>query len=85
MNHPIKWVKLNRFCDLSGYTEKAIAGKIATGIWVENTEYRYAPDGKIQVNLEAYEKWVESGQGSRYARKTSESASSTEANDAGNH
>jgi hypothetical protein len=47
--------------ELTGYTEKAVRGKIYEGVWVEGKHFRRAPDGNICINLEAYEAWVEGG------------------------
>ena len=54
-----RYVKLNRFELLTGYTEKAVRRKIEEGIWFEGREFRRAPDGHILVDLLGYEKWVE--------------------------
>ncbi len=54
-----RYVKLNRFELLTGYTEKAVRRKIEEGIWLEGREFRRAPDGHILVDLLGYEKWVE--------------------------
>jgi hypothetical protein len=44
---------------MSGYSVTAIEGKIASGAWVEGREYRRAPDSRILVDIEGFEKWVE--------------------------
>ena len=54
-----RYVRLNRFELLTGYTEKAVRRKIEEGIWLEGREFRRAPDGHILVDLLGYEKWVE--------------------------
>lgn len=56
--YPVKWVHLERFCELTGYTEEAVKRNRQRGIW---------PDGRItitrgrrvHVNLAEYDKWVE--------------------------
>lgn len=55
-----RYVLIARFCELTGYTVKAVEGKIATGVWIEGRQYRRAPDGRILVDMEGFEKWVES-------------------------
>ncbi len=55
----ISWVKLNRFCELTGYTPDAIYAKMRKGAWAEGLHWRKAPDGHIMVNIEAYDRWVE--------------------------
>jgi hypothetical protein len=52
------WILLERFCQITGYTEEAVKVKRKRGIW---------PDGiitvtrgrRIHVNLRRYEAWVE--------------------------
>ena len=55
----VNYVRIRRFAELTGYTEKAVYRKIEDGVWIEGREYRRAPDGNICVNLEGYDSWVE--------------------------
>lgn len=54
-----RFVLLVKFEELTGYTVRASEGKIATGVWVEGREFRRAPDGRILIDLEGFERWVE--------------------------
>jgi hypothetical protein len=54
-----EYVLINKFCWLTGYTDKAVRGKIFEGVWVEGREYRRGPDGRIQIHMPSYYKWVE--------------------------
>ena len=54
-----RYVTLARFEALTGYTEKAAARKIETGVWLEGHEYRRAPDGRLLIDMEGFERWVE--------------------------
>lgn len=56
----LKWVLINKFCSESGYTDKAVRRKIEGGIWLKGIHWRKAPDGRIMINREAFERWVES-------------------------
>lgn len=56
---PSRYVRLPLFEALTGYTAKAARRKIEDGVWLEDREYRRAPDGNILVDLEGYQKWVE--------------------------
>ena len=38
---------------------KGVRRKIESGTWADGVHYRKSRDGHIQINLEAYEKWVE--------------------------
>lgn len=42
----------------TGYTKRAIETKIAKGVWIEGFEFRRAPDGRVLVDMEGYERWV---------------------------
>lgn len=58
-----RYVLIPAFATLSGYSEKAIRCKINTGVWIEGKEYRRAPDGRIHVDMEGVQKWVEGQRG----------------------
>lgn len=55
----MKWVRLNKFCDMSGYTPDAVYAKMQKGVWFESAHWRKAPDGHIFINIDEFEKWVE--------------------------
>ena len=74
----LKWVRIEKFCDLTGYTPSAVRGKMSTGIWASGIHFSKAPDGHILINLEAYQSWVE-GQESAFAAHPSRSVSTGEA------
>lgn len=54
-----RYVLITRFCEVTGYTDKAVRRKMQDGIWVEGREFRKAPDGHIMIDLEGYTRWVE--------------------------
>lgn len=58
---PARFVLLELAHACTGYTVKAMEKKIERGEWAEGREYRKAPDGRIHVDLRAYEKWVMKG------------------------
>jgi len=47
-----------QFARESGYSEKAIRCKINKGIWPEGIKVK-APDGRILISVEEYNKWVQ--------------------------
>jgi len=55
----MKWVKLKKYCELSGDTPNAVHIRRQRGIWLDGVQIRLAPDKRLWVNLEAVEKWVE--------------------------
>jgi hypothetical protein len=56
---PLKWVTIPKFCELTGYSPGAVAKKLQRGVWLQGRVWRKSPDGRIQINLEEYEQWVE--------------------------
>lgn len=55
----VRYVRPEKFEELTGYSVKAIERKIESGVWREGHEYRRAPDGNRLIDLEGYSKWVE--------------------------
>ncbi len=60
----MRYILIEAFCNpvsvhYAGYTEKAVRRKIEECVWLEGHEYRRAPDGRISIDLQGYEKWVE--------------------------
>ena len=53
----LRYVKLDRFAELTGYTETALRQKKKTGKWVDGIHIIKAPDGHLVVDLLAYEAW----------------------------
>ena len=45
----------------TGLSEKAIRRKIEDGVWLENREWRRAPDGRLYISVHGYQAWVERG------------------------
>jgi hypothetical protein len=54
-----RYITIAKLSSETGYTEKAIEVKIARGVWLENRQYRRAPDGRILIDRVGYEQWVE--------------------------
>lgn len=58
---PVRFVTIQAFALLTGYSEKAIEKKIDDKVWMEGRHYRRAPDGRRLIDLEGFERWVEKG------------------------
>ena len=54
-----RYVLLRVATAITGYTVKAMQRKIERGDWVEGKVWLRAPDGRILVSIEGFEKWVE--------------------------
>lgn len=55
----MNWVKLKKYCELSGDTTDAVHAKRRKGIWLDEKQCRLAPDGNLWINLMEVEKWVQ--------------------------
>ena len=54
----VNWVKLEKFCDMTGYSRKSVYALIDRGRWMLSREYRKV-GRRIHISLQAYERWVE--------------------------
>lgn len=63
---PLKLLPLA--AEQTGYTVKALRRKIEDGILLEGREYVKAPDGRIHIDMEQFEKWVRGEQQQGYPR-----------------
>lgn len=55
---PSRFVTVDLFNKLTGLTKKAVYCKISNGIWAEGVHFRRR-DGRIFIDMECYEKWVD--------------------------
>lgn len=58
---PAPYVTIKLAAVQTGLSEKAIRRKIEDGVWLENREWRRAPDGRLYVSMRGYQAWVERG------------------------
>ncbi len=63
-----RYVRIKKFAELTGYTEKAIYHKIENGTWLQGRHYRRAPDGHICIDMEGFYRWVEGAVGPASSR-----------------
>lgn len=64
-------IRINKFAELTGWTDRAVRRKIQEGVWLQGKEYHRAPDGNITIDMEGYERWVK-GQRDAAAKKADE-------------
>lgn len=55
----VRFVTIEKAAELTGYSPDAIRSKKRDGIWRKGHEWVEAPDGRILIDMEGYEKWVE--------------------------
>lgn len=58
---PPRFVTIEKFQELTGYTPDATRSKIKRGDWLEGAVYIKAPDGRCLIDIEGYEWWVING------------------------
>ena len=56
----LRWLTIEKFAMESGYTPDAVRSKIKRGNWLEGKVWIKAPDGRILINTEGFEKWATS-------------------------
>ena len=54
----VRYVTVEKFAEISGYTKDAIRMKIKRKVFPEGDVYYKAPDGRDLIDIEGYEKWV---------------------------
>lgn len=64
----MRYLTVRKFSSDSGYTETAIRSKIADGTWRKDYVWRKAPDGRVLIDVDGYEAWVEMGAPSKADR-----------------
>ena len=57
----MKWIKLKKYCEISGDTSNAVHAKRKRGMWLDGVQCKVGPDGNIWINLVEVEQWVENG------------------------
>lgn len=56
--HPLEWVKLDRYVELSGDTVDAVQSRRKAGKWLDGNQCKLV-DGRLWINLPAVDKWIE--------------------------
>lgn len=54
----LRYITINKFSEITGYTKAAIHKKISDGVWIEGRIFHRAPDKRIMIDTVAFEKWV---------------------------
>lgn len=58
INYPIDWVRIEKYCELTGETEQSVKNKRNSGLWAEGVQYRKAGDGRYWYNWKEINKWL---------------------------
>lgn len=57
MNHPTRFVLLDKFHELTGHTPKSVYCKVDKGTWMLGREVR-KKDGRLYVDLDMFDRWL---------------------------
>ena len=57
MNHPISWVKLCKYIEITGDSGDAVHSRRKSGKWLDGNQCKIV-DGNLWINLDAAERWV---------------------------
>jgi hypothetical protein len=57
----LAWVRVLRYCELSGDTKGAVLDRRNKGLWIEGLHCQMGPDKKLWINLLEVERWVQMG------------------------
>lgn len=63
-----RFVTIEKFAELSGYTPDAQRTKIQRGVWLEGAVWVKAPDGRILIDQEGYELWASGAMSSQHQK-----------------
>lgn len=58
--YPVDWILAEKFSQITGYSVEAVRIKRKRGLWPDGTITK-VQNGRIHVNLKAYDQWVENG------------------------
>ncbi len=64
----LRYLTISKFSEESGYTEDAIRAKIKNGVWLQDIVWTKAPDGRVLIDIEGFETWVQGKQVSALRR-----------------
>lgn len=54
-----RWVLIPKAAEMLGYSVNTIEHKVKNGMWSQGRMWRKARDGRIFINIEEVDKWVE--------------------------
>jgi len=65
--HPLTWVKLDRYVELSGDSVDAVQSRRRLGKWMDGKQCKIV-DGRLWINIPAVEEWIEKWDHAKPAR-----------------
>lgn len=62
-NDRVRYVTIRKFCELTGFTAAAVYTRKCKGVWPEGSVWKYEPGTrKIMMDLQAFDRWMATGQ-----------------------
>jgi hypothetical protein len=58
MEHPVSWVKLEKYVELTGDSIDAVQARRKAGKWLNGNQCKIV-DGRLWIDLRAAQRWVE--------------------------
>jgi hypothetical protein len=58
MTYTIKWVKLEKYAEITGDSADSVMARRKTGKWLDGKQCKIV-DGRLWINLAAVEQWAE--------------------------
>jgi hypothetical protein len=81
----LDWVRIKKFCELSGYSDDAVRAKISQGVWREGIVWKTPPNSRdVLISQSGYDAWVEGQESALLAQRQSRWTSAGRASGAGN-
>ena len=53
-----RFITIKKFAMQSGYSEAAIRTKVNRGVWLQDQVWVRAPDDRILIDVDGYERWA---------------------------
>jgi hypothetical protein len=57
---PSRFVTIELFCTMTGYSDSAVRTKMSRGEWLEERQF-VRRDGRVLMDMEGYERWAKTG------------------------
>lgn len=54
----LEWIRLARYCELSGDTSDAVHARRRKRQWIDGTQCKVGPDGNLWVSPAAVNRWI---------------------------
>jgi predicted HNH restriction endonuclease len=81
----LDWVRIKKFCELSGYSDDAVRAKISQGVWREGIVWKTPPNSRdVLISQSGYDAWVEGQESALLVQRQSKWTSAGRVSGAGN-